>query len=180
MTVPVEVPCICEGTPHATDTVFLHEKAPAAMGIAFQAGMRDWLVSPTNLATAQMEAEALIAGVILRFGVVEWTVVDKDGEPLHASPVNIADRLPAGEAAQRVISRGDELYSTELMRPFVEQQRRAMASRASRRPKKPSSPNGQTEASTSVSPSPGPTPLRPSKRSSPTSSAGKPSVVRAS
>lgn len=180
MTEPIEMPCVCVGTPHETDTVYLHEKASAPMGIAFQAGMREWIVNPSNLVTAQAEAEALIMAVILRYGIVDWTVVDAKGDPLAATPSNIADRLSFGEAVRRIGDRGAELYTEELMRPFVELQARVKEARQSRHPKRPSSGAGPTDPSTSANPSPGRTPQKRSRPSSPTSSAGKLSVVRAS
>ncbi len=151
----VLIPCPCPGTPHAGDTVTLHDKLSLRGGIAVQ----NLIVNAIGNAEDRLE-QADIVGLLnegyLLYGIAGWTCVDAKGKRVEPSKDLIRSYLledftfsgPIAEAA-------DDLYPAAAIDPLVK--------RASM-----SSPGTPTNGSTSAPPIP--LRPRPSKRSSTTTS----------
>jgi hypothetical protein len=104
-----------------------------------------------------------LAGAYLAHGVVRWTFErrgeDGRNEPVPIDRATIDEYLSWGNGGELVANAADDLYSEDFLRPLGV------------KPQK-SSPDGQTEPSTSVSPPSGPSHPKPSKRSSQNGSDG--------
>lgn len=124
--------CRCPGTPHPDgDTVWLRaelgpEGGYAVLRALHAAGGTDFLQEKLGRAYAE-------------HGIVDWTFLDADGEPVPCTPENIA--LLSWPVLYPVAERGDVLYAQEFLAPLVARQ-------------PPSSPNGRTARSTSRKASP--------------------------
>jgi hypothetical protein len=128
--VPVEVGCLCPGTPHDKDTISLRAELGPEGGYAVLRAIR--------AAAAQGDTEYLaefLGRAYAEHGIVEWTFLDEDGEPVPCTTENI--RALKWGVLYPVAERGDVLYAEELMAPL-----RVQASA--------SSPNGRTARSTSA------------------------------
>lgn len=157
---PVVVPvgsCGCPRAPHTTDTVTLRGEPSVPMGVAAWAVVREGGDAPT--------LTGRLSEVWLRFGIIDWTFTDEQGNREQITPESIERLLPFARGLE-VADRADGLYSDEVLRPLVERQSRLL------RPT-------PTEPSTSASPDSGDTPLTPSSPSPRTARAGKTSEVPA-
>jgi hypothetical protein len=141
--IPVEVGCRCDGSPHDLDTVWLRKELAPEAGFAAMAVLRSAASEPDKV-------EEKIGRVYAQHGIVEWTFLDGEGEPIPATKENIA-RL-SWDAVYPIAQKGDDLYAEALTRPLAESR-----SRSSRR--------GQTGASTSPSRTSTRAPRKPSRRS---------------
>lgn len=159
---PVEVPvsgCRCIGAPHTNDSVFLAPKLTAPMAYAAFAMM--------NAAGPSPAARTAALGTVWReLGVVAWSFLDQDGEPVPITPDSLEEYLPWNAGGFAVAQRADELYSEDLVAPLVQRSRR-------------SSLDTPTEPSISANGSTQPQPHKPSKPSSPQSTDGNPSEALA-
>lgn len=120
--------CRCPGTPHPDgDTVWLRAELGPEGGFAALSVIR------AVGGDADLLAEK-IGRVYAEHGIVDWTFLDDDGEPVPCTPEMVA-RL-SWDVLYPVAEKGDEIYSEGILRPLV-----AKASRSSR--------NGHTAPSTS-------------------------------
>ena len=116
--------CPCPGTPHPDgDTVFLAPLLSMAGGMAAQVAMSE---GSTDLIALQ----EMLARVYLTHGVVGWTFVDDQGQPIPVSYANAMLLLPYGKGGRLVADKADELYAQDLLAPFQEQIERARRSLA--------------------------------------------------
>ncbi len=125
--VPVEVDCRCSGGPHTQDTIWLRAELGPEGGYAVLRAIRASATTenlPEHLGRAYAE-----------HGIVNWTFLDDDGEPVPCTKENIS-RL-SWAVIYPVAERGDTLYAEELLAPLRD------------RPLK-SSPSGRTARSTSA------------------------------
>ncbi len=155
----VQIPCTCPHTPHEYDTVTLAPEVPLDLGMA----------ASYVMASAIDEAVTLgrLAVLYLRLGVKGWSLVDDTGNPEPVTPDSIARRLRYSQGGYEVAERANELYNTAVMRPLLT---------AAEKSSPPSPPDSSTPPMNGT----GPKPLRPSKRSSPTATAGTTSEAPAS
>lgn len=154
----VNLACRCDGRPHPFDVVTLHEHVTNRMGIATAAVLNQ------NAGDA-VAIESELAMVFIRYGIAHWSFVDANGPVYPGEPVAMAliERwLPWVDGGAEVLAAADSLYKREVFRPFQV-------------PQPIRSPAGRKGRSTSARTRSGPTPLRPSRRSSPASTAGRPS-----
>ena len=149
--------CRCPGSPHpAGDTVTLRAEPSVPMGTAA------WAVF--SIGGTLWDLQARFAEVWLRYGIVDWSFLDAEGEPEPITPSNIERLLPFNHGGLEVSEAADALYSDPVLSPLVA------------RRSKPSPPT-PTAPSTSPSPASGePSPAR-SKRSRRAESDGSPSEV---
>ena len=118
--------CRCPGAPHPDgDTVWLRSELTPEGGFAALAAIR---------AAGGDISEEKFGRVYAEHGIVDWTFVDEDGEPVPCTPDLIA-RL-GWDVIYPVAVKADDIYSEGILRPLV-----ARASRSSR--------NGHTARSTS-------------------------------
>lgn len=161
--VRVEVgPCRCmPDFPHGTDWVELAPELPIDMGAAVYAAIRAAKGDDIRL-------QGLMARAYVQFGVVRWSFTDDDGDPIRVQtasadwPDTLDRLLPWGRGGQAVAEKCDELYSDEVLRPFL--------SRPSTQ-----SPDGATVGSTSAIRDTGRKRPTPSRQSSPPDTDGTPS-----
>ena len=182
---PVEVnvgACRCPGTPHALDTVWLKPELDVPLAIAANAAIRAIEIGELSIGEANSEVQYALTGVYLRHSIIRWNLVDEKGEPVPITSSNITRLLAWGKGGGEVAEAADGLYSEALFAPLVEavakaeREQTASLNREQRRQMKRSLGNGRTASLTSASPASGPTRLEPSAPSSPTSSAGLPSM----
>ena len=154
-TTPVEVnigECGCPNAPHSDgDVVYLAPQLSMAGGMAAQSAISEGI-------TDSLRLQELLAAIWVRHGVVDWNLVDEDGDKLPLDPQTIAAALPYGKGGRLVAERADDLYAEDILAPLVQRL-------------KSTSRRGTTPAGSSTSPTPASTPKR-SRRSS-TSTTGK-------
>lgn len=154
--VPVAVACPCPGTPHSDgDTVFLGPKLSFRAGVMAESKIADII----NGADAQGEAKAIIFETYLYDGVKAWTFTDSEGADVPVSDSAIKAWLLSDYAlGLKVAEEADKLYSEAVTDPLA---KRSFGS----------SPNGQTNGSTSPKPA---SLAKRRKRSSPSSTSTTP------
>ena len=122
------LPCLCPGEAHPDgDTVWLRSELAPEGGYAVLRAIRAAQEDPEELPQYLGRAYAT-------HGIVDWTFVDDDGEPVPCTPDTIA-RL-SWAAVYPIAERGDSLYAEALLAPLA-----ARLSGSSR--------NGRTAPSTS-------------------------------
>jgi len=149
---PVEVnigECGCPNAPHSDgDVVYLAPQLSMAGGMAAQSAISEGI-------TDSLRLQELLAAIWVRHGVVDWNLVDEDGDKLPLDPQTIAAALPYGKGGRLVAERADDLYAEDILAPLV-----ARLKNTSRR--------GQTGGSTPPTPK---STSKPSRRSSTAASA---------
>lgn len=120
--------CRCPGTPHDHDTVWLRPELGADAGLAAMLVVRE-----SNADSEELEIR--LGRVYLKYGIVSWTFVDEQGQPVPVTR-ELTGKL-AWPAVYPVANKASELYSQDLLHPLVE-----AVSRSSR--------NGHTAPSTSA------------------------------
>lgn len=112
--VPVSIgPCECPGTPHGDgDVVYLAPVLSAAGGMAAQGAISDAGGDGVKL-------QELLWRVFRDHGITGWNLVDENG-PVPLTPENIDLALPFGKGGQAVGDKADDLYSADVVRPFLE------------------------------------------------------------
>lgn len=127
--------CACPGTPHSEegDGVFLAPTLPAEGGIVAEQQMGE------SRDVDDLTRKWLITFV--RYGAQGWNFLDESGP----TPFSVEDLLADWALARPVALRAGELYQAAVAAPFQQT------------PAKPSR-TGRTRATTSVRPSPTPSP----------------------
>lgn len=152
MPTAVAVPCSCPGTPHETDSVSLLDKISVPMAVA--------ALEAVPAGTRLVDVSAFVTPVYMRFGIVDWTFTDENGEALPVTPENIEARLTWANGAFEVADAAAELYTAELLAPLARRLRGL-------------SPTTSTDDSTSVTPQSGAPTATSSASSSPKHTGGK-------
>ena len=153
-------PCRCIGRADASpvhpdgDEVYLAPEASMTCGLRANGAI-------TAAGGDVSILEPTMARIFIDEGIVGWTFVDEDGDPIPVTPGSIDRLLPWGRGGAIVSERANDLYSGAILDPLV---RRLSATR---RP-------GPTGDSTSVI-----KPLRPRHPSSSKSSSPEPSETPA-
>ncbi len=131
----VETACFCPGSPHQRDHFVLPAELPVEAGIAAIGVI-------ARLESTGGDAGAALIGAILRNGgISEWNLVDEEGASLPLTPDNISKRV--------TWQRGGVELSTALYQQFVTgKDLTPFGLTGSPNGTAPSSPTGQTEAST--------------------------------
>jgi hypothetical protein len=117
---PVELPigeCRCPNTPHDGDVVYLAPALSMSGGMAAQGAIHE-------AGTDTVRLQELLAGIWIRHGVVDWNLVDEDGDKLALTPDNIARALPYGKGGRLVAERADDLYAEDILAPLAERLRK--------------------------------------------------------
>lgn len=116
-TTPVEVnigECGCPNAPHSDgDVVYLAPQLSMAGGMAAQSAISEGI-------TDSLRLQELLAAIWVRHGVVDWNLVDEDGDKLPLDPQTIAAALPYGKGGRLVAERADELYAEDILAPLVQ------------------------------------------------------------
>lgn len=137
-TTPVEVnigPCGCPNAPHADgDIVYLAPELSMAGGMAAQSAISEGI-------TDSLRLQEMLAAIWIRHGVVDWNLVDEEGDKLPLDPTTVAAALPYGKGGRLVAERADDLYAEDILAPLV-----ARLKNTSRR--------GRTDGSTPATPKP--------------------------
>lgn len=154
--VPVAVACPCPGTPHSDgDTVFLGPKLSFRAGVMADSKIADIVNGSGDVD----EVKAALLETYVLDGVKAWTFVDAEGTDVPVEPSTIRAWLLSDYALGVIVAeKADALYGQSVTDPLV---RRISAS----------SPNGQTNGSTSVKPA---SLAKRRKRSSPSSTTTSP------
>lgn len=145
----VETACFCPGGPHQRDHFVLPAELPVEAGIAAIGVI-------ARLETTGADPGAALIGAILRNGgISSWNLVDAEGETLPLTPANVAKRV--------TWQKGGVEVSTALYQQFVNgKDLTPFGLTGSAKPTDDSSPNGQTEPSTSPKTRSSPKPRTPS------------------
>lgn len=153
--VNVEVECPCPGTPHEHDTVGLRPKLSLRAGVMLQSFLRRNLAPQEGEpAPDQAEVIGLLTEGFVSHGVASWSFVDAKGKPVPVNEKTIAEILLSDFAlATPVADQADELYGGPVIDPLLVQV-------------STSSPDSQTDPSTSANGANGSKPKKRSKRSS--------------
>ena len=123
--IPVVIgPCECPGTPHDDgDVVFLAPVLSAAGGMAAQAaidaGMSD-----------EIRLQELLWRVFRDHGVTAWNLEDENG-PVPITPENLELALPYAKGGRLVADKADDLYSEDMLAPFLDRVKQLQAIQAS-------------------------------------------------
>jgi hypothetical protein len=127
--IPVDgLACRCSGGPHPDgDTVYLRAELGPDGGFAAMRAIRGAQADPDGL-------QEQIGRIYAEHGIVDWTFLDDDGDPIPVTPENI--RRLTWDVIYPIAEKGDDIYAEALLRPLV-------AGRLN------SSPNGRTAQSTS-------------------------------
>jgi hypothetical protein len=146
--------CECPGTPHGEegDVVFL---APT---LSLEGGLE----ATADIRVAVHDGKVIAKRwrvTFVRYGAIGWNWLDADGEPL---PFDVEVLLADYTLALPVSEKANDLYGESVVRPLLAKP-------------KTTSPPGATGGSTSPTLRSIPSPR---KRSSPATSAGKPSAVK--
>jgi hypothetical protein len=157
--------CRCPTGPHAPlgDTVSLAPKLTVPMGAALTLRLRG---AHPDLPSVQGD---LVAGYLAPSpigAITGWSFVDEKGEPMPITQENIDTLLPWENGGMEVAEKADELYSSDLLAPFVKRLSKL-------------SNTGQTDDSTSASLPFGTNTPMPPRSSSRRARAGKRSGARA-
>ena len=164
--VPVSIgPCDCPGTPHGDgDFVYLAPALSAQAGMAAQGAINDASDDAVRL-------QELLWRIYRDHCVVGWNLLDEEGEPVPLTAENKDIALPFGKGGQAVAEKADDLYSEDVLRPFLARMAalQKMADEAKRRSKR--SAAGSTPTSPTATSS-RPTSIRKRRRSSSTPGSG--------
>lgn len=153
---PVEIPCLCPGTPHATDTVTLHDPLPFGLAVTIRQtlGRVQEAARQRDGGMTGAEYQAVLAELYLFYGIREWTLVDADGNTIPITKANVTNYLMVDlEAASAVAEEADELYTKKVIFPLLQGA-------------STSSDGSSTDGSTSATNGTGTTPPKPSRPSS--------------
>jgi hypothetical protein len=118
--VEVQIKCICPGSPHEQDTIYLRPKLGLSGGVALQG-----LLLRTIKESPQLGFDAdLLGGIMsegyLVNGIVGWTLVDEDGQPVPVTPQTIGNKLLLDfEVAEPIASMADDLYYEPVLAPLL-------------------------------------------------------------
>lgn len=112
--IPVPIgPCECPGTPHGDgDVVYLAPRLSAPGGMAAQGAIVDG-------GTDSLRLQELLWRVYRDHGILDWNLLDEDGEPVPLTAANKEAALPYGKGGEQVADKADDLYSEDVLRPFL-------------------------------------------------------------
>jgi len=183
--VEVQIKCICPGSPHEQDTIYLRPKLGLSGGVALQGLLLRMIKeAPDTGIDADLLGGLMSEGYLLN-GVVGWTLSDENGQPVPVSPQTISDKLLGDfQVAEPIANVADNLYYEPVLAPLLGRLRDSLqtsptsastsATRRSRA-KTASQPSRSTRRSSKR-----PTPLKPSSTSTTqTGSTGKTLVALA-
>ena len=131
----VETACNCAGRPHPRDLFVLPAELPIEAGIA--------AISALSQVGPDGDAAASLIGAILRNGgIASWNLVDEDGKPIPVNPTNVSRRVTWQRGGVELSNAAFAQYvNGKDLTPFGLTNSRKQTAK--------SSPNGQTEPSTS-------------------------------
>jgi hypothetical protein len=151
-TTPVPVPvgdCRCPGAPHGDgDVVYLAANISTAGGMSARVAMAQVLNGELDSITFQ----EVIARIWLKHGIVDWTFVDDDGDPVPVSIEQAERLLPYGKGGMLVADKADDLYAADVTDPLAEAVRTATAAmeKARRSGRSKAGRTSRTKASSST------------------------------
>ena len=128
--------CYCPGAPHPDgDRFVLPAELPVEAGLAAVTALG-------QVGTDGDAAAALIGAILRNGGIAQWNLVDDEGSPLRINPTNVAARVTWQKGGVELSNAVFAQYvSGKDLTPF--------GLTNSTKPTVESSPNGQTEPSTS-------------------------------
>ena len=128
--------CYCAGTPHTDGDLFvLPAELPIPAGIAAVSALAQ--VGPSGDAAA-----ALINAILVNGGIQSWNLLDDNGDRLPINPTNVAARVTWQKGGVELANAAfTQFVNGKDLTPFGLTTSRKRTAR--------SSPNGQTEPSTS-------------------------------
>ena len=131
----VETACHCAGSPHPRDRFVLPAELPIPAGIAA-------ITALSQVGAHGDAAAALINAILVNGGISEWNLLDDEGNRLPLTPDNVARRVTWQKGGVELSNAAFAQYvNGKDLAPF------GLTSSRSKTAK--SSPNGQTEPSTS-------------------------------
>lgn len=147
----VQIECVCPNKPHQQDTVTLRETLDLHAASTLRMDIADLKQGDPDASTG--EIFAVLTRDAALFGIERWTLVDEAKKPLEVSRANIRRYIFTNLPVATVI--GDEAWSIyqDMILPLVMTLFRSS----------PATPTDESTSATNGSP---PVPLRPSKRSS--------------
>jgi hypothetical protein len=168
--VPVIIgPCLCPGEPHdGGDIVYLHPVLSAPGGMAAQGAIAD-------SANDAVKLQELLWRVYRDHGISSWNLVDDDGDPVPLTPANIEVALPYGKGGRLVGDKADDLYSEDILVPFLARMRR-LEQLAAEAKRKPSAAGSTRNSRKATSKTPTSTKRRPSRSSTPATAEAPPAA----
>lgn len=113
---PIEVdigPCDCPKQPHDRDLVYLAPALSMSGGMAAQGVIQ-------QAGSDVVRLQELLADIWIRHGVIDWNLVDEDGDKVDLTPDTIARALPYGKGGRLVAERADDLYAEDILAPLAE------------------------------------------------------------
>lgn len=114
---PIEIPigaCRCPGTPHTDgDVVYLAPELSMLGGMAAQGAIAMSGTDPIALQEA-------LGTVWIRHAVIDWNLIDEDGDKLALTQDNITRSLPYARGGRVVAERADDLYHEAILAPLEE------------------------------------------------------------
>jgi hypothetical protein len=183
--VEVQIKCICPGSPHEQDTIYLRPKLGLSGGVALQGLLLRMIKeAPDTGIDADLLGGFMSEGYLVN-GIVGWTLVDENGQPVPVTPQTITEKLLGDfEVAEPIASLADSLYYEPVLSPLLSKLRSSLQSSPTNsstsvtkrsRTKTASQPSRSTRRSSKR-----PTPLKPSSTSTTqTGSTGKTLVALA-
>lgn len=109
--------CLCPGTPHEQDEVYLAPSLSAPAGMAAQMAIAS--ASTDDGTVDLMRLEELLWRIYRDHGVVGWNLVNEDG-PVPVTVANLEIGLPYSKGGRKVGDAADELYREDVLTPFRE------------------------------------------------------------
>ena len=161
-TTPVPVPvgdCRCPGAPHGDgDVVYLAPMLSTAGGMSARVAMSQVLTGETDAVGLQEQ----LVRIWFKFGIVDWTFTDEDGDPVPVSLEQAERLLPYGKGGRLVSDKADDLYAADVTDPLVaaveEAQKAIQKAQSSARSKAGSTSRTRASSSTRRSPKKRPSP----------------------
>jgi hypothetical protein len=183
--VEVQIKCICPGSPHEQDTIYLRPKLGLSGGVALQSLLLRMIKEAPDTGIDSDLLGGIMSEGYLVSGVVAWTLLDENGQPVPITPQNINDQLLLDfQIAEPISSIADDLYYEPVLAPLLKRLRASLQTSPTKgstsatkrsRTRKASQPSRSIRRSSKR-----PTPLKPSSTSTTqTGSTGKTLVALA-
>jgi hypothetical protein len=103
--------CLCPGAPHTTDTVSLAARPSLRLGLAANAAI--------GAADGSIQLQEMLGAVFVRYGVIDWNVVDEKGKPVPVTPDAVEARLTWDRGGLEVANAASDLYTEAIIAPLV-------------------------------------------------------------
>jgi hypothetical protein len=125
--IEVQIKCICPGSPHEQDTIYLRPKLGLSGGVALQGLLLRMIKeAPDTGIDSDLLGGFMSEGYLIN-GIAGWTLVDENGQPVPVTPQNISDKLLLDfEVAEPIASIADNLYYEPVLAPLLKRLRASL------------------------------------------------------